>query len=74
VPKPIVILRAGDVAPPVAVARGEFAEWIVRAVGGAWGGEWRVHDVRTDAPLPAVDTAAAFIMTGSSSSVTERAP
>jgi GMP synthase (glutamine-hydrolysing) len=33
-----------------------------------------VHDVRTDAPLPAVDGAAAFVMTGSSSSVTERAP
>jgi GMP synthase (glutamine-hydrolysing) len=74
VPKPIIILRAGDVAPPVAAARGEFSEWIVRAVGETWEGAWQVHDVRTDAPLPAIDAAAAFLMTGSSSSVTERTP
>ena len=72
--KPIVILRAGDVAPAVAEHRGEFPEWIVRAAGDAWGGRWEVLDVRTDAPLPEVRGAAAFVMTGSSSSVTERAP
>lgn len=33
-----------------------------------------MHDVRTDDPLPRVDDAAAFIITGSSSSVTEGAP
>jgi GMP synthase (glutamine-hydrolysing) len=73
-PKPIVILRAGDVASPVAARRGEFAAWIVRTVGGAWHGGWEVHDVRTEALLPPIESAAAFIMTGSSSSVTERAP
>ena len=73
-PKPIIILRAGDAASPVAARRGEFSEWIVRTVGAAWGGPWEVHDIRTDAPLPAVGSAAAFVMTGSSSSVTERAP
>jgi GMP synthase (glutamine-hydrolysing) len=72
--KPIVILRAGDAAAPVALRRGEFAEWIVRAVGTTWSGAWEVHDVRTDEPLPGVEAAAAFVMTGSSSSVTERAP
>jgi GMP synthase (glutamine-hydrolysing) len=72
--KPIVILRAGDVASPVAARRGEFAEWIVRTVGAAWDGPWVVHDVRTDAPLPSIGGAAAFVMTGSSSSVTERTP
>ncbi len=46
----------------------------MRTVGAAWGGAWDVHDVRTDAPLPGVEEAAAFVMTGSSSSVTERAP
>ncbi len=74
VPKPIVVLRAGDAAPPVAARRGEFSEWIVRTVGSGWDGPWEVHDVRTDAPLPRVSEAAAFVMTGSSSSVTERAP
>jgi GMP synthase (glutamine-hydrolysing) len=72
--KPIVILRAGDVAPPVAARFGQFPEWIVRTVGAEWGGTWEVHDVRTDAPLPEIGAVAAFVMTGSSSSVTERAP
>jgi GMP synthase (glutamine-hydrolysing) len=74
VEKPIVILRAGDAAAPVAARRGEYAAWIVRGAREAWPGPWVVHDVRTDAPLPEVTGAAAFVMTGSSSSVTERAP
>jgi GMP synthase (glutamine-hydrolysing) len=74
VAKPIIILRAGDVAPSVAAHRGEYSEWIVRTVGGVWRGAWAVHDIRTDEPLPPPREAAAFVMTGSSSSVTERAP
>ncbi len=72
--RPIVILRAGDVAPPVAEHRGQFPDWIVRVAGPAWRGGWRTHDVRTEDPLPAIGEAAAFVITGSSSSVTERAP
>ncbi len=74
VSKPVVILRAGDAVAQVAARRGEFAAWIVRAVRGEWPGPWVVHDVRTDAPLPDPASAAGFVMTGSSSSVTERAP
>jgi len=70
----LVVLRAGDAAPPVAARRGQFYSWIQREVGGAWSGEWAEHDVRTEAPLPGVKDASAFIITGSSSSVTERAP
>ena len=73
-PKPIFILRAGDPASLVAAVRGQFAEMIVRAVGALWDGPWEVHDIRTDAPLPAVRGAAAFVMTGSSSSVTDLDP
>jgi GMP synthase (glutamine-hydrolysing) len=69
-----VILRAGDAASPVAARRGQFHEWIVRVAGAVWEGPWEVQDIRTDAPLPALEHAAAFVMTGSSSSVTERAP
>jgi GMP synthase (glutamine-hydrolysing) len=47
---------------------------IVRTVGSVWDGPWEVHDVRTDAPLPAVRAAAGFVMTGSSSSVTDADP
>lgn len=71
----LVILRAGDAAPPVAEKRGQFPSWIQREVGSTWDGEWVEHDVRNvDAPLPSLNEAAGFIMTGSSSSVTERAP
>lgn len=70
----IVILQAGDPPDEVAARRGDFARWIRETVGAEWRGEWRVHDVRTDAPLPDALTASAFVITGSASSVTERAP
>jgi GMP synthase (glutamine-hydrolysing) len=70
----LIVLRAGDAAAPVAARRGEFFSWIRREVGETWAGEWAEHDVRTEEPLPDPRGAAAFIMTGSSSSVTERAP
>lgn len=71
----LVVLRAGDAAPPVAARRGEFYAWIRREAEAAWSGGWEQHDVRdTDAPLPRADGVAGFIITGSSSSVTERAP
>jgi GMP synthase (glutamine-hydrolysing) len=72
--KPLVILRAGDTVPEIAARRGEFGDWIRAGVGEAWRGEWKEHDVRTDAPLPRAADAAGFVITGSSSSVTERAP
>ena len=73
--KPLVILRAGDAAAPVAERRGQFPSWIKREVGGAWSGGWIEHDIRIEGtPLPDARGAAGFIITGSSSSVTERAP
>jgi GMP synthase (glutamine-hydrolysing) len=70
----LLVLRAGDVAPALAERRGQYFDWIRHEVGDAWTGEWAEHDVRTEAPLPGPRDAAGFIMTGSSSSVTERAP
>lgn len=70
----LIVLRAGDAAPNVAQRRGEFFSWIVREVGDAWTGAWIEHDVRTDAPLPDPRDAAGFVVTGSSASVTDRAP
>lgn len=71
----VIVLRAGDAAAPVAVRRGEFFSWIRREGDPAWSGEWHEHDVRNvDVPLPAARDASAFVITGSSSSVTERAP
>ncbi len=75
-PKPIIILRTGDAAPPVAARLGEFSDWIVRTVGAAWAGPWEIVDVRgaAEAPLPSAGAAAAFVITGSSSSVMDRTP
>jgi GMP synthase (glutamine-hydrolysing) len=71
----LIVLRAGDAAPPVAARRGEFFSWIRREAEHVWGGAWSEHDVRDmNAPLPSPSDAHGFIITGSSSSVTERAP
>jgi GMP synthase (glutamine-hydrolysing) len=74
VTRPILILRAGDAVPEVRAVRGDFPKWIEESAGDAWAGAWRTHDVRTGEPLPDLREVSAFVMTGSSSSVTERAP
>ncbi len=71
----LVVLRAGDAAAPVAARRGQFASWIQREIGATWPGEWAEHDVRLEEhPLPGPRDAAGFIITGSSSNVTEASP
>jgi GMP synthase (glutamine-hydrolysing) len=70
----MMILAAGSTVPAIAARRGDFDRWIRERTGDAWAGTWTVHDVRTAAPLPGPRDADAFIITGSSSSVTERAP
>jgi GMP synthase (glutamine-hydrolysing) len=70
----ILILAAGTTIPAIAERRGDYDRWIRETTGDAWAGSWAVHDVRTDAPLPGPRDADAFVITGSSSSVTERAP
>ena len=70
----ILILQTGDPVASVSQQRGGFADFIRESAGDAWSGSWRVHDVRASYPLPALDDASAFIITGSPSSVTERAP
>jgi GMP synthase (glutamine-hydrolysing) len=70
----MMILVAGSTVPAIAERRGDFDRWIREKTGDAWHGSWTVHDVRTTAPLPGPRAADAFVITGSSSSVTERAP
>ena len=71
----LIVLRAGDAIPSVALKRGEFARWIQEAVGDAWDGRWSEIDLRDmSVELPDPMSAAGFIVTGSASSVTERAP
>jgi GMP synthase (glutamine-hydrolysing) len=69
----IVILAAGSTIAPLARRRGDFDRWIREGVGDAWRGGWATRDLRARAPLPGPRDADAFVITGSSSSVTERA-
>jgi GMP synthase (glutamine-hydrolysing) len=73
-PMRLLVLATGSTVPSIAERRGDFDRWIRETTGDAWKGAWAVHDVRTDAPLPRPTDADAFVVTGSSSSVTERAP
>jgi GMP synthase (glutamine-hydrolysing) len=69
-----LVLRTGDAIPEVREAHGEFAGWIARTTGDAWAGGWGEHDARdVAAALPDPSRHAAIVITGSSSSVTERA-
>ncbi len=70
---PLWVIRMGDAVPEVAARRGEFFGWIRGGVGRAWAGPWAEHDARGEAPLPSPRSAGAFVLTGSASSVTERA-
>jgi GMP synthase (glutamine-hydrolysing) len=71
---PLLILVAGNTVPAIAARRGEFAQWIRETAGDAWTGGWVEHDLRTGASLPGVRDVHGVIVTGSASSVTERAP
>jgi len=70
----ILVLRAGDAVPQVAEVHGEFFAWITRAAGDAWQGKWVEHDLRSAESFPDCESVSAIIITGSISSVTERAP
>jgi GMP synthase (glutamine-hydrolysing) len=67
----VVILIAGEPPREIRVARGSFAAWIAIGLGPAV--RCASHDIRTPAPLPGPRDADAFLITGSSASVTERA-
>lgn len=70
----LLILQTGDTLPEIAAHRGPFAAWIRDGVGDAWPGKWATVDVRVVEPRDEWLGAAGWILTGSSSSVTERAP
>ncbi len=71
----LVVLRAGDAIPSVAAHRGEFFRWIQEGVGQAWQRGWHEVDLRDHkTELPDPRAASGFVVTGSASSVTERAP
>ncbi len=70
----LLVLRTGDAVAEVAAHHGEFARWIAEATGDAWPGRWHEHDARGGGAWPDVHAYAGVVVTGSSASVTERAP
>ena len=72
--KPLVIVFTGNTVPVVHERFGDFDAHFRAAIGDAWTGRWATVDARTEAPLPSREDVAGVIVTGSSSSVTERAP
>ncbi|HLK37386.1 MAG TPA: glutamine amidotransferase [Polyangiaceae bacterium] len=70
----IGILVTGQTVREIARERGDFERFIRDAVGPLPRVQWRSYDVHSDAPLPGRLDVDAFVVTGSSSSVTERAP
>lgn len=78
----ILVLVTGQTIPAIAARRGDYPRWIREtcAAGAAASPAgpsltWTNHDVRdATARLPGPLDADAFVITGSSSSVTERAP
>jgi GMP synthase (glutamine-hydrolysing) len=74
VARPIAVLVTGEPIQAVRVERGEYADIIRGTLGAAWPDPIVSYDVRTDVPLPDPNDVSGFVITGSSASVTERAP
>jgi GMP synthase (glutamine-hydrolysing) len=71
--KPLVVVFTGTTLPNVKERHGDFDRHFRDVIGEAWSGPWASVDARdTTAPLPSFRSAAGFLVTGSSSSVTER--
>jgi len=71
---PLCILVAGDPVPKTQDRAGGFANLVRAGLDGAWQGGFVEVDVRTAESLPEPERFAGLIVTGSASSVTERAP
>lgn len=71
--KPLLILFTGTTVPLVKERHGDFDSHFRAAIGDAWTGPWATLDARDlSAPLPEPSELSGVIVTGSSSSVTDR--
>jgi GMP synthase (glutamine-hydrolysing) len=71
---PLLILVTGDPVPPTQARAGGFAHLVRGGLAEVWSGGFVEVDVRSAEELPAAAGFAGVIVTGSASSVTERAP
>lgn len=72
--RPFVVLVAGEPIARVRTVRGSYANMIRTAGREPPSAEWRDVDLRDGSPLPDPSAIAGVVVTGSSASVTERAP
>jgi GMP synthase (glutamine-hydrolysing) len=73
--KPLLVVLTGTTVPIVKERHGDFDAHFRAGIGDAWKGDFVTVDARAlDTPLPALDSVAGVVVSGSSSSVTERAP
>lgn len=71
--KPLLILFTGNTVPLVKERHGDFDSHFQQAIGDAWQGPWATIDSRDlSTALPPHEDFAGVIVTGSSSSVTDR--
>lgn len=74
-PRPLLVLFTGNTVPNVRDAFGDFDAHFRARVGDVWQHGWSTADARDEAtPLPDSSGFSGVIVTGSSSSVTERTP
>jgi GMP synthase (glutamine-hydrolysing) len=69
---PVAILIAGEPIDSVKKSRGSYADLIRRAAGEAAPRRFAEFDIRTGAELPSPEQFSGIVVTGSSSSVTDR--
>lgn len=72
--RPFVVLVAGEPIPRVRAVRGSYADMIRAAGREPSSAGWLDVDLRDGSPLPDRGAIAGVVVTGSSASVTERAP
>ncbi len=71
---PLLILVTGDPVAPTQERAGGFANLVRGGLSGVWSDGFVEVDARGETPLPPASHFAGVIVTGSASSVTERAP
>lgn len=71
--RPLLIVKSGTTLPELAARRGDYENWIAAGMG-LEPARVRVAAVYADAALPAADSLAGVVVTGSSAMVSERAP
>lgn len=71
-PRPVII-KLGDTLPELAAQKGDFEDWILRGMGRTRS-EVRIIDPTRGEALPAPETMAGVVLTGSHAMVTDHAP